>query len=180
MKTLVTKRLILRDWHLKDAFDLFEYAKLPTVGPNAGWNPHLCIEESQVIIKRFIEQNDTWAVELTSEAKVIGSIGLHKRTDLTGNFVTELGYVLSTPYEGNGYMTEAVKAVIAYAFEELNVPLIKVYHFIGNTKSERVIQKCGFIFDQRLIYKTVANGEKPSKSYHLDFQEYIKLKGREQ
>ena len=178
MKNLVTKRLILRKWQLADAFDLFEYAKLPTVGPSAGWNPHQCIEESQVIIKRFIEQDDTWAIELISENKVIGSVGLHKRTDFSGRLVTELGYVLSTPYEGNGYMTEAVQAVIEHAFEELKVPLIKVYHFIGNNKSENVIKRCGFIYDQQLIYKTVANGEKPSKSYHLDFQEYIKMKGK--
>ena len=76
-------------------------------------------------------------------------------------------------------MTEAVKTVLEHAFEELKVPLIKVYHFIGNTKSENVIKRCGFQFDQQLIYKTVANGEKPSKSYHLSALEYIKLKGRE-
>ena len=179
MKTLLTERLILRNWRVEDAYDLFEYAKLPTVGPSAGWNPHQCIEESQVIIKRFIEQDDTWAIELKTEHKVIGSVGLHKRTDFTGRLVTELGYVLSTPYEGNGYMTEAVKTVLEHAFEELKVPLIKVYHFIGNTKSENVIKRCGFQFDQQLIYKTVANGEKPSKSYHLSALEYIKLKGRE-
>jgi len=178
MRTLQTNRLILRDWQLTDAFDMFSYASLPTVGPNAGWKPHQTLDESQAIIKSFIEKNDTWAIVLKQENRVIGSIGLHKRMDITGRFVTELGYVLSTPYEGNGYMTEAVKKVLDYAFDDLKTPLIKVYHFIDNLKSERVIQKCGFIFDQRLIYKTVTNGEKPSKSYHLGIQDYYKLKGK--
>jgi [ribosomal protein S5]-alanine N-acetyltransferase len=172
MKLIETPRLILRDWTLNDASDLFEYAKLPTVGPNAGWVPHKSIEESINIIKKFIEKNDTWAIELKGENRIIGSIGLHRRTDLTGQYVNELGYVLSTHYEGNGYMTEAANRIIAYAFEELKVPLIKVYHFIGNAKSERVIQKCGFIYDQHLVYKTVATGDRPSKSYHLTKKEY--------
>jgi ribosomal-protein-alanine N-acetyltransferase len=178
MKTLETIRLQLRNWQLEDAPQMFEYAKLPSVGPNAGWAPHQSMEESEMIIKRFIEQNDCWAIVLKSENKVIGSIGLHRRTDLSGAFVTELGYVLSTPYEGNGYMTEAAQAVITHAFEELNIPLIKCYHFIGNRKSERVIQKCGFIYDQQMVYKTVATGEKISKSYHLNKKEYEKRRGK--
>jgi RimJ/RimL family protein N-acetyltransferase len=180
MKTLTTDRLILRPWTLLDADDLYEYAKLPTVGPNAGWMPHLSVEESKSIILRFIEQNDTWAIELKSEHKVIGSIGLHQRIDLTGNFGVELGYVLSTPYEGHGYMTEAAKEVLRHAFDDLNVPLVKVYHFIGNLKSERVIIKCGFVYDQYMVYKTVASGEKASKSYHLSQAEFNILRGMEQ
>lgn len=179
MKTLETDRLILRNWQLSDASDLFTYASLPSVGPNAGWAPHKNVDESIAVIRHFMEQNDTWAVVLKNENKVIGSVGLHKRMDITGKFVTELGYVLSTPYEGNGYMTEAVRRIIAYAFDELKTPLIKVYHFIDNHKSERVIEKCGFIFDQKLIYKTVTNGEKPSKSYHLSIQDYYKTKGKQ-
>lgn len=177
MKRLETSRLILRDWQLTDAEDLFAYASLSTVGPLAGWAPHQSVQESLSIINRFIEQNDTWAIVLKEENRVIGSIGLHRRMDISGRFATELGYVLSTPYEGNGYMTEAVKKVLHYAFDELKTPLIKVYHFVDNHKSERVIEKCGFIFDQKLIYKTVASGEKLSKSYHLGIQEYYKMKG---
>ncbi len=179
MKVLTTDRLILRPWTLQDAPDLFEYAKLPTVGPNAGWTPHQSIEESISIVAKFIEQNDTWAIELKSEKKVIGSIGLHQRIDLSGHFGSELGYVLSTPYEGHGYMTEAAKELLRYAFDELNVPLIKVYHFIGNLKSERVIIKCGFVYDQYMVYKTVSSGEKASKSYHLSKKEFNILRGME-
>ncbi len=77
MKTLETERLILREWKLEDAADLYEYAKTELVGPNAGWKPHQTIDESRGIIKKFIENQDTYAIVLKESGKVIGSIGLH-------------------------------------------------------------------------------------------------------
>ena len=51
MQRLETERLVLRDWSINDARDLYEYAKSPNVGPNAGWKPHDNIEESLGIIQ---------------------------------------------------------------------------------------------------------------------------------
>ncbi len=79
MKTLITNRLILREWKETDSKDLYEYAKSELVGPNAGWPPHKNEEESKEIIKMFLNNSDTYAIVLKSENKVIGSIGLHDR-----------------------------------------------------------------------------------------------------
>lgn len=51
-----------------------------------------------------------------------------------------LGYVLAEPYWGRGLMTEAVKRMIKYAFEELNIDLLSVYHYPHNERSKRVIE----------------------------------------
>ena len=78
MYILNTERLILRQWRESDSHDLYEYAKGDLVGPNAGWKPHKNEAESKRIIKMFIK-NNTYAIVLKSENKVIGAIELRKR-----------------------------------------------------------------------------------------------------
>ena len=79
METIFTDRLILRPWSLNDSSDLYEYAQSELVGPNAGWKPHKSEEESKEIINMFITNNDSYAIVLKEENKVIGGIGLHNR-----------------------------------------------------------------------------------------------------
>ena len=147
MKTLETNRLILRDWCESDYLDLFEYARDERVGPNAGWPAHKDEEESKSIIKMFIENSDSYAIVLRSENKVIGGIGMHNRTpDETLKELNqrEIGYVLNPKYWGNGYVPEAVKILIKYGFEEMNLDLIWCGHYDFNSNSKRVVEKCGF------------------------------------
>ncbi len=172
MKTLDTKRLILRSWQLSDLHDLYEYAKLDTVGPNAGWKPHDSLEESKEILNKFIATDDTWALVLKTNGKVIGSVGMHDFQDTEGHRVKSLGYVLSTPYEGQGLMTEACKKAIKYIFEETDIDLIKVTHFVGNLKSKRVIEKCRFKYLKEDIHKTATNQENKSYFYELKKEDY--------
>ena len=44
-------------------------------------------------------------------------------------------------------MTESVKCVIKYAFEEMNIDLLTAFYFPNNTCSKRVIEKCGFQYE---------------------------------
>lgn len=172
MKPLTTKRLLLREFQLTDSKDLFAYASLPTVGPNAGWPVHQTLQESETIIRRFIEEQTVWAIVLKPEQRVIGSIGLHPKTDLQGQVSYELGYVLSTPYEGQGIMSEAVQAVLEYAFVYCNHPLVKVFHFIENHKSRKVIERAGFVFVGETNYTTHQGENKKSLGYILTKQQY--------
>lgn len=149
MKPLETERLILREWKLEDASDLYEYARTELVGPNAGWKPHQTIDESRDIIKKFIENQDTYAIVLKESDKVIGSIGLHHHDiDETKKHLKQviLGYVLNPDYWGKGIMPEAVQRVLDYGFSELRVGLIWCGHFDFNQQSKRVIEKCGFSY----------------------------------
>ncbi len=62
MKPIETPRLNLRRWYESDAKDLFAYARLPQVGPAAGWRPHKTLYDSVDIIRRFIAEDETWAI----------------------------------------------------------------------------------------------------------------------
>ncbi len=174
MKTLETERLILRPFVLDDIEDFFEYCQMKTVGPKAGWAVHDDKAFSRKIIEGFIEKGDVLAVFLKTESKVIGSVGLHKKTDKLGNILYEIGYVLSTPYEGKGLMTEAVKKVNEHAFLELNLDEIIVCHFLENDKSRRVIEKCNFEYIKNISYETLNFGPKESKLYSIKRVDYIK------
>lgn len=144
MKTLETKRLIIRDWKESDAEDLFAYAKDSDVGPMAGWKPHADLDESKQILQMFMRERDTFAIEYKETNQVIGSVGLHKTKKATVVYDLELGYVLSKDFWGNGIMKEAAQAVIDYAFHDLGIETLMVGHFIDNQQSKRVIEKLGF------------------------------------
>ena len=53
LPVLNTPRLILREITLNDARDMFEYAQLPYIGPDAGWEPHSNISHTKEVINMF-------------------------------------------------------------------------------------------------------------------------------
>lgn len=151
MKTIETERLILSKWSVRrDAKDLFEYAKNPNVGPNAGWAPHENVAESKMRIKKVFLKSMIWKISLKGEGKAIGSIGFEpdkRRIDIKSR---ELGYSLSEDYWGRGIMTEAGQAVLKYAFEDLGLSVVSIVTTPDNRRSLRVIEKLGFTYEGTL------------------------------
>ena len=79
---------------------------------------------------------------------MIGTVGLHTdplRRNHPGALM--LGYAMSESYWGRGLMTEAAKAVVEYGFRELPIDLISCTCYSFNSRSRRVIQKCGFEYE---------------------------------
>lgn len=159
--TIHTERLLLRSWEIADAQDLYDYAKNPNVGPHGGWKPHETIEESAEIIRTlFMSKYYGWAVVLKETGRVIGSIAFEEDPYRKGTNCMELGYAMAEEHWGKGIMTEAAKAAIAYGFGEMNLPMIAIYRNPHNTRSGRVIEKCGFHYEGTLRRaNTVYNGE---------------------
>jgi len=150
MKVLETERMVLRPWKTDDIDDFYEYAKNPNVGPNAGWEPHKDKEVSLKILQSFIEKDEVRAIVYKGNNKVIGSVGVHCDEKRNGINAKMIGYVLSEDYWGKGLMSEAVKEVIKYLFEEENLDVISCYHYPFNIRSKRVIEKCGFKYEGTL------------------------------
>ena len=146
MKTLETKRLILRQFRLDDLEDLYEYASVEGIGEKAGWKHHTSITESNIILQHFIKEDDVYAIELKENHKVIGSVGIHKINTNSPFNEKELGYVLSKDYHNQGIISEATKEVIRYCFEELGVQILWCMHFEDNYISKHLILKNGFVF----------------------------------
>ena len=147
MKRLETNRLILRDLKLSDLDHFYQYAKKENIGPMAGWHPHRSIEESEMILKMMITDQDVWGITLKESDQLIGTIGLHVRTfDNALKNQKEIGYVIDEPYWGQGLMVEAVLEVIKYAFIEEELDAVLCGHSKMNQQSKRVIEKTNLKF----------------------------------
>lgn len=149
MKILKTKRLILRPWEEADAESLYRYAKNPKVGPIAGWPVHTGVENSREIIRGVLSEPETYAVVLRETGEPVGSIGLmighNSRLRLRAD-EGEIGYWIGEPYWGQGLIPEAVREMIRYGFEQLDLKTLWCGYFDGNEKSRRVQEKCGFCY----------------------------------
>lgn len=177
---LETERLILRGWQMEDAEDLYEYAHDPKVGSMAGWAPHADRQSSLEVLKRYMESGNIWAIVLRESGKVIGQLRMYPDED-RGRYVAKyLSYALSADYWGHGYMTEAVKAVIQYAFEGLeDIDLLSVFHEPDNLRTKRVIEKCGFQYELTLEKAHIGYDGKLTDSvcYRLMKSDYVKQNG---
>ena len=146
---LETKRLILREWKEEDAEELYKYASDPAVGPIAGWPVHTSVQNSKEVIKYILSKPNTFAVVLKETGKPVGSVGLMigKESNIgLPEDEGEIGYWIGVPYWGQGLIPEAVKELIRYAFEDMKLKKLWCGHFDGNHNSQRVQEKCGFIY----------------------------------
>ncbi|MBR5930597.1 MAG: GNAT family N-acetyltransferase [Lachnospiraceae bacterium] len=146
---LETERLILRRFEESDAEDVFTYAKDPDVGPIAGWPPHQSVEESLNVIRNVFSGPEAYAICLKTDNRAIGAIELKLKdhTDMTTREdECELGYWLGKPFWGQGIMPEAAREMIRHAFEDLGMRKIFCGYYDGNTKSRRVQEKVGFVY----------------------------------
>jgi len=140
-----TERLLLRPYSMADVDDMYAYASRPE-NLTFIFPPHLSIEETaQTIAHRFMKEPlGHWAIELKGEARMIGSIDLLKIDQKSKS--AELGYVLNMDYWGQGLMTEAVKTLVAFAFEQFALKTLIINVDKDNQASKNVAQRAGFKF----------------------------------
>ena len=178
---LTTERLTLRLWSASDLMDLYEYASVDGVGQMAGWKPHKDLAESKGILQRFIEGKKVFALE--RQGKVIGSLGVEEyneehHPELSALQGREIGYVLSKAYWGQGLMPEAVKAVIGYLFESAELDFLICGHFDWNSRSQRVIEKCGFRYRKTVPFETAMGNVENAMDYILYREEWHAMLSR--
>lgn len=140
-----TERLILRKLTLDDADKMFEnWTNDEEVTKYLTWLPHKTIEVTKEILEDWVEDYDDpktvrFGIELKSNHDLIGEIDIVKYVD----GVPVLGYASSPKYWGNGYMTEAGKAMVDYLFS-LGHKKIIFEADVRNSGSNRVAEKLGF------------------------------------
>ena len=81
-----------------------------------------------------------WMIEL-KDSTHIGELCFK---GLSADGIAEIGYGISEAYQNNGYATEAVKAVLEWAFAHPEVTAVEAETDSDNTASKRVLEKCGF------------------------------------
>lgn len=70
----------------------------------------------------------------------------------------EIGYWLSSKYQGKGIVTKSVSKLIDIAFEELGMEKVQISAAVGNTPSRRVCERLGFTLEGVLTRSENLNG----------------------
>lgn len=174
-----TDRLVLRAFNDNDLEDLYSYAKTPGLGEMAGWPHHRSIEDSKEVLERFKKNKDVLAIE--KDSKVIGSLGLHPVDDefykeFEDKKGKEIGFVLSEDFHRQKIMTEAVKALMKYAFEDLGLDYISAGYFRGNFKSRWFQQKLGFSYYGSHVVKVAMGNFEPTHQTIFTKEDYFSNK----
>lgn len=157
--TIETERLVLRPFELSDAEGMFELDSNPNVHLFVGNRPVKHIEESVEYIKIVQRQYETvgigrWAVVLKETNEFIGWSGIKYITDEINKHKDfyELGYRFIEKHWGKGYATEAGKAFVDFAFNEMKVEALYAYADAGNEGSRKILEKLGFHFINSFEY----------------------------
>ena len=146
MAILQTKRLVLRKLRRSDLDDFYEYSSDPNVGPNSGWQPHEDKRHSRFVMREnFLYNNFAWGIIFDN--KLIGTVSVDTDRKRMNNRVMSIGYSMSSKFWGKGIMSEAVSGVLEYMFDTYEIDAISVYCYPENSRSRRVIEKCGFEFE---------------------------------
>ncbi len=142
-----TERLVLRPPRPDDAERLAALANHREIARNLGLMPHpYTVDDARAFIARAacIEPpGASLAVTLKAEGgSLIGVAGYGKRAD-TG--LMDMGYWIGIPWWGNGYATEAARAVVAHAFEIGGLDMLPSGYHADNPASGHILtEKLGF------------------------------------
>jgi RimJ/RimL family protein N-acetyltransferase len=162
-----TERLLIRKWQLPrdldDAFAIYGDPQTMHFIPCGALNR----EQTEMLVRRMIEKDEQqgygiWPVVLKTENRVIGESGI---TQIPGHEPDiEIAWIFNGAYHGQGLATQAARAVMAYAFEELKIA--RLYALIDrfNARSIAVANRLGMRYD-RII-----------RAYKRDLMRYEKVR----
>jgi len=176
---LVTKRLLLRQIKEADAQFLHQYWTDSAVIEYLTLEPFKDLEETLNMIALLnslpeFNQGIRWAITRKADNMVIGTCGFHNLK--AEHSRTEIGYELGKPFWKQGFMAEALAAVIPYGFEYLNLNRIEAFVNLGNSNSTNILTIMGFSLDGLLREYEFARGQFVDQyCYSLLKKEYCRL-----
>ena len=148
-----TDRLVLRRSVPADADAIAAYRSDPIVRRFQGWG-----DTDAATVRTQIEEMAGRApgapggwVQFTvlerETGRLVGDVGLSPADGEPG--VIKVGYTIEPAFQGRGYATEAVRALIAYAFDTLGTDVVRAYASAENLPSHRVAEKAGLKLIER-------------------------------
>lgn len=136
-----TERLLLRAVKAEDYKDMYLYMSREEMARYVTWQRHESEEVTKELCKMWANQysDDRYNWAITLDGKAVGNIEVVKILDKTAY----LGYQISSDYWNKGMVTEALKAVLKYLFEEIGFEKCEACHVESNPASGRVMEKAG-------------------------------------
>ena len=146
---LVSERLIIRRFELADAAPLAAYRSDAEVARYQAWECPYSLSEAEKFVASLRDlvpgTPGTWfqfAVRLVPSGTLIGDVAL--RTVRSDPRQAELGFTFAGSYQGQGYATEAVRRVVAYAFDRLAMHRVFSLTDTRNLRAKHLLERLGF------------------------------------
>ena len=170
---LETERLILRAPRLGDAKAVAALANDKRIAENTRSIPHPYTRaDAEDFISSLAPGATAFLITRTDDT-LVGGCGLTSQ----GEAAPELGYWLGVKHWGKGYGTEAVRALIDFAFAELEYESLQAGARVTNPASRRVLEKCGFQWTGAGLRRVRAlNSSAPIDRFRLDRGLWASLK----
>ena len=152
-QVIETPRLILRQARLEDAEPMFRnWANDPEVTKYLTWPPHGDIDVTKKVIENWIagyEMDDyyQWMIVLKQTGEPIGSI---MASTMGRAQSAHIGYCIGKAWRHQGIMSETLKAVMDFLFDEVGYHRVEAMHDPNNPNSGKVMKKCGMQFEGTL------------------------------
>ena len=143
-ETLTTARLILRKPSAEDAPLIFAaYAQDPEVTRYLTFQPHRDLNDAHEAVSRFLEnwrsgKSYCWLIFRTDREELIGAIAAREDQGIN------LGYLLARPSWGQGFMSEALGAIVEWAFTVPSIFRVWAVCDLENEASARLLERNGF------------------------------------
>ena len=147
-----TERLLLRRSRLDDAATIAAYRSNPEVSRYQGWDR----TDLEGVREAIAEMSDRapgeqdwvqFTVEERDGGALVGDVGISPVEGEPG--VIKVGYTMAPSAQGKGYATEAVQALVDYAFDTLDADVVRAYASAENIPSHRVAEKAGLRLVER-------------------------------
>ncbi len=144
------KRIFLRPWRQSDAGELQQLADDKSIArftrvpwPYKAGHAKKFIKESKEKWRK--KQEFRFAIRSKKGKKLFGSVGILRidRRDRNG----EIGFWLGKGYRGQGYMGEAIRLLLRFAFKKLKLNRVAIKCSTKNKASRKVIEKAGAKFE---------------------------------
>ncbi len=160
-ESLVTERLLLRRSRSEDAETIAAYRSDPEVYRYQGWHrtdPASVGAEIEEMASRAPGEPGGW-VQLSvierESGRLVGDVGLCFADGEPG--VIKAGYTIAPAFQGRGYATEAVRALVAYVFGTLRADVVRAHASGDNLPSIRVAEKVGMRLVERVEHREGAH-----------------------
>jgi RimJ/RimL family protein N-acetyltransferase len=151
---ITTERLLLREIEDDDWPAVLAYQRDPRYLRYYAWT-----ERTESDVRAFVSmlaalKNEEprrkfqLAITLPGDGRLIGNCGIRRKPE--NDFEADIGYELDPAHWGNGYATEAARAVVAFGFRELGLHRVSSWCIADNVGSAHVLEKVGLRLEGRL------------------------------
>jgi RimJ/RimL family protein N-acetyltransferase len=157
LRPIETERLLLRRSRPEDAATISAYRSDPNVNRQQGWDR----TDLEGVLADIVEMSGRapgepggwvqFTVQERGAGTIVGDVGLSVADGEPD--VIKVGYTIDPAFQGLGYATEAIRALVGYAFDTLGAEVVRAHASAENAPSIRVAEKIGMRLVERVEHR---------------------------